>query len=131
VGLDYSDVYSVCRAGFPTRIFEMAQEMGRCGRGRTNDTGIVTDNFYLMLSYDDFIYLNTRLFQSSTPIPRNIIPILSTGQEREIQQQKLLLLLNMIVLKGELWHVQLKCLLGNPLELPYHSIVPCGVPCPK
>ena len=66
-GLDSPDVYSVCRAGFPTSIFEMAQKMGRCGRGRTNDAGTVTDNFYLMLSCDDFIYLNTRLFQSPTP----------------------------------------------------------------
>ena len=30
-------------------------------------TGTVTDNFYLVLSYDDFIYLNTRLYKP--PIP--------------------------------------------------------------
>ena len=33
-GLDCSDVYSVCRLGFPISIINMVQEMGRCGRGR-------------------------------------------------------------------------------------------------
>lgn len=32
-GLDSPDVYLVCQASFPTSIFEMVQEMGRCGRG--------------------------------------------------------------------------------------------------
>lgn len=47
-GLDSPHVYLVCRTGFPTSIFEMAQEMGRCRRGISNNTGTVTDNFYLM-----------------------------------------------------------------------------------
>ena len=84
-----------------------------------------------MLSCDDFIYLNRRLFQSPTPFPRNITPILSTVHEREMQQNNLMLLLKMIVLKCEWWHVQLECLLGNPLESPSNNIVPCGVLCPK
>ena len=130
-GLDSPDVYSVCRAGFPTSIFEMAQEMGRCGRGRSNDTGTVTDNFYLLLSCDDYIYLNTRLYKTSTPVPRHISPMLSIAEERDIQQQNLLHLLKMIVLKGECWHLQLEQILGNPLEPPSENLVPCGVSCPK
>ena len=38
-GLDSPDVYTVCRAVFPTSILKMAQKMGRRGRGRSNDTG--------------------------------------------------------------------------------------------
>ena len=129
-GLDSPDVFSVCRAGFPTSIFEMAQEMGRCGRGRSNDTGTVTDNFYLMLSCDDFVYLNTRLYKTPTPIPRHITPILTLAEERTIQQHNLLLLLKMIVLKGECWHIQLEHILGNPMEPPSTNLIPCGVSCP-
>lgn len=47
--LDSPDEPSLCHADFTTGIFEMAQEMGRCGRGRSNDTCTVTDNFYLIL----------------------------------------------------------------------------------
>ena len=100
-GLDFPVLYLACWAGFPTRIFKMVQEIGRRGRGRTKHTGIVTDNFYLMLSCENFIHLNTRLFQSPIPIPRNITLILSTRQEREIQQNNIMLLLKMIVLKRE------------------------------
>ena len=130
-GLDLRDVYSVCQAGFLTIIFKMAQKIGRYGREGTNKIGIVTNNFYLILSYDDFIYLNIRLFQPPTPIPRSSTSILSTEQERELQQHNLLLLLKMIVLKGKCWHVQLESLLGNPLEPLANNLVPCGVSCPK
>ena len=84
-GLDSPGVYSVCRASFSTSIFEMAQEMGQCELGRTNDIGTVTDDFYLMLSCDDFIYLNTRLFQPHSPVPRNITPIVNVVEETKMQ----------------------------------------------
>ena len=115
-GLDSSDVYVVCRAGFPTSIFEMAQELGRCGRGRTNESGIVTDNFHLMLSLDDFIYLNTRLFLPPPIVPSIIKPILAAHEEITIQQKNLLDLLKLIVLKGQCWHVELETLLGNTIN---------------
>ena len=99
-GLDSSDVYVVCCAGFPTSIFEMAQELGRCGRGRTNESGTVTDNFHLMLSLDDFVYLNTRLFLPPPIVPSIIKPILAAHEEIAIQQKNLLDLLKLIVLKG-------------------------------
>ena len=130
-GLDSPGVYSVCRAGFLTSIFEMAQEMGQCGRGRSNDTGTVTDDFYLMLSCDDCIYLNTRLYKPPTPVPRHIPPILTIVEERCIQQNNLLILLKMIVLKGECWHIQLEGILSNPVEPPFENLIPCGGSCPK
>jgi len=58
-GLDSPDVYAVVRNGFSTSIFELSQEMGRCGRGRTSTTSMVTDHVYLLLSCQDFVYLNT------------------------------------------------------------------------
>ena len=84
-----------------------------------------------MLSCDDFVYLNTRLYKTPTPIPRHITPILTLAEERTIQQQNLLLLLKMIVLKGECWHIQLEDILGNPMEPPSTNLIPCGVSCPK
>ena len=114
--------------GFPTSIFEMAQEYGRCGRGRS---GTVTDHFYLLLSCQDFIYLNTRLYKPSTFVPSTISPILSLQKEKEIQQQNLIDLLKVIVLKGDCWHVQIEHLLGNPIEPPLSQVNSCGTACPK
>ena len=129
-GLDSSDVYAVCRSGFPTSIFEMAQELGRCGRGRSNDNGVTTDNFYLMFSLDDFVYLNTRLYKPSPPLVMNIVPTLSKVEEIEMQRKELLKLLRLIVLKGNCWHVQIEDLLGNPMEPPASDIRRCNNACP-
>lgn len=79
----------------------MAQEMGRCGRGRTNDTGTVTDTFYLILSCDDFIYLNKRLFQPRPLVPCYIAPIVNIVEETQMQQNNFLLMLKMCALKGK------------------------------
>ena len=57
-GLDSPDVFSVCQAGFPTSIFEIAQELGQCGRGQSNVDGRVTDNFHLFSLLDDFKAIN-------------------------------------------------------------------------
>ena len=107
-GLDSPDVYSVYRVGFPTSIFEMAQELGRCRRGCTNDNGVVTDNFHLFLTFDDFAYLNIRLYLPKPVVPSNITQILSAEEDITMQQNNLLLILNMIKLNGECWHVQLE-----------------------
>ena len=44
-GLDSPDIYAVYRVGFPTSVFEMAQDLGQCGLNLTNANGFVTDNF--------------------------------------------------------------------------------------
>ena len=54
-GLDSPDLYTVCRAGLSPSIFELAQELGQCGRGCSNQNGIVIDNIHLLLTLDDFI----------------------------------------------------------------------------
>ena len=128
--LDSPDVYVVCRAGFLTSIFEMAQELGRCGRGWLNESGKVTDNLHLILSLDDFIYLNTRLFLPSPIVLSIITPILVAHDEIAMQQKNVLVLLKLIVLKGPCWHVQLEILLGNPMDPPVTTVVNCNNACP-
>ena len=109
----------------------MAQELGQCGRGRSNECSLVTDNFHLFLTLDDFVYLNQRLFIPGQPIPSNINPILSIEHDQKLQYQNLLDLLKMIVLWGNCWHVQLETMLGTPLEPPASSITECMTVCPK
>jgi len=43
---------------FATSVFAMAQELGRCGKGRTNEGNIAIDTFHLFLTFDDCVYLN-------------------------------------------------------------------------
>ena len=129
-GLDSPDVFLVCRAGFPTSAFEMAQELGRCGRGRSNDDGVVTDNFYLFLSLDDFMCLNTRLFLPPPTMPSIMTPLLSLQEEIDLQQKNLLSLLQLIMLKGPCWHVQLEATLGNPMEETGSPANDCTNACP-
>ena len=104
-GLDSPEIYAIYRARFPTIIFEMAQELGRCGRGCSNENGIVTDNFHLLLSLDNLIYLNTRFFLPSPIVLSIITPVLLAQKEIAIQQKNVLTLLKLIVLKGACWHV--------------------------
>ena len=40
----------------------MVQEIGRCDRGMITASGTHNDNFNLVLSLDDFVYLNQRLY---------------------------------------------------------------------
>ena len=130
-GLDSPDVYAVCRVGFATSVFAMAQELVRCGRGRTNDFKTVTDNFRLFLTFDDIIYLNQRLYLPQPTIPSNITQILSREDERKLQQKSLLDLAKTIILQGDFWHVHLDNMLGNPLEPPASIITECMDSCTK
>ena len=63
-GLNSQDVYSVSRIGFPSSIIDMAQEMRRCGCGSDDIPG----EFHLVLSLNDFVYLNQQLFLRETPV---------------------------------------------------------------
>ena len=61
-GLDSQDVFSVTRIGYPTSAIDMAQVMGRCGRDRSSvDDAVSGGEFHLVLSLNDFVYLNQRL----------------------------------------------------------------------
>ena len=120
-GLDSADVYSVIRVGFPSGILDMVQELGRCGRGRITASGAGgahTDDFYLLLSLDDYVYLNKRLYLHAQTTSPTVITILSQIEEIQLQQSNLLELLKMIVLQGACWHSAIEALIGNPLEPP-------------
>ena len=100
--------------------------MGRCGHGTDNIPG----EFHLMLSLNDFVYLNQRLYLPETPVSTIIKPLLSKEEEIQMQRDNVLDLLKMIVLKGACWHVQLENCLGNPCEPPFESISKCDRSCP-
>ena len=129
-GLDSLDVYAVYRAGFPTSILEMAQELGRCGRRCSNEDGIKTDEVHLLLTLDDFIYLNTILYYPHPSVPSITTPVLLPHEEITIQENNLLIFFKLIVLKGSYWHVQLESILGNPMDPPPTTIVNCNNTCP-
>ena len=92
-GLDLADVYSVVRVGFSTSILEMVQEMGRCGRGRQNGNSLVTNDFYLLLSCRNFVYLNQRLHQPQPSLPDIVKAILTFDDKIRMQRDNLLELL--------------------------------------
>ena len=72
VGFDCAEVYYVVRIGFPTSAIDMVQEMGRCRQGRNNSDGVVTDEFHRILSLPDFIYLNEKLYKSTSEKVKDI-----------------------------------------------------------
>ena len=127
-GLDSSDVYSVCRVGMPSGIIDMVQEMGRCGRSRTSE--IIEDNFNMLLSLEDYVYLHQRLYLPQPKLPKNVIRILAQTDEIKMQRSNLFELMKMIVLKGVCWHARIEDFLGNPLEPPSSDLIVCGNACP-
>ena len=53
-GLDCTEVYSVICIGFPESVIDMVEDIGRCGKGRNNSDGVVTDEFSMILSLSGF-----------------------------------------------------------------------------
>ena len=84
-GLDSADVYTVIRVGFPSGILDMVQEIGRCGCGRITTSGTHTDNFHLLLSLEDFVYLNQRLYLPAQKTAPSVISIMSRIEEIKLQ----------------------------------------------
>jgi len=119
----------------------MVQEMGRCDRGRQNDNNIVTDDFHLLLSCKDFVYLNQRLYQPQPSLPSvqaqpkpslpSVKAIMTVADEIQMQRENLLDLLKMIVLKGDCWHKQIEDILCNPCEPPLMNNDQCTNGCPS
>ena len=97
VGLDSPDVYADCCTGFLTSIFEMAQELGRCGRDRFNENGEVTYIFHLLLSLKDVVYLRKTIYSPSPIVPLTINLLVSKREELSLQPKNLLTLLQLIV----------------------------------
>ena len=83
-GLDSPDIYAVCQVNFPISLFVMAQELGRCGRGRLNECTVILDSFHMYLTLDNFVYLNQRLYLPRQNIASNITPILTIEHEQKL-----------------------------------------------
>lgn len=105
------------RVGFPPSLIDMVQEMGRCGRGHSNNDDRVTDNFHLLLSCHAFVYLNQHLnlpSRDDTTVVKTTGCTLQIFDEIKLHSDNLLSLLKLIVLKGLCWHLQIKNMLANP-----------------
>ena len=61
--LDCSNACSVMRIGFRSSIIDMIQEMGICGRGRTNDCDDPMDNFVIVINLNDYVYMNEKIYE--------------------------------------------------------------------
>ena len=130
-GLDSSSVYSVIRIGFPTSIIDMIQEMGRCGRTRTNDGTCPSDDFYLFLSLNDFIYLNERLYQAINEENRNSnARTIDYQVQRDMQRKNLIHMVRFVYLNSNCWHSFLENKSGTPLEPPNSQPTLCIGSCP-
>ena len=62
------------RDGFPANILDFSQEMGRCGRGRFNESNFMQsafssstqiDCYHLIIHVESFVYLHERIFYES------------------------------------------------------------------
>ena len=94
----------------------------------TSDT--YTDHFHLLLSLEDFFYLNQRLYLPAQKTAPSVISIMSRIEEIKLQRTNLLELLKVIVLQGDCWHSTIEALIGNPLEPPAVDLTNCGDTCP-
>jgi superfamily II DNA helicase RecQ len=130
-GLDSSSVFSVIRVGFPTSVLDMIQEMGRCGRSRHGDGTNPTDDFYLFLSLQDFIYLNERLYDTIEDDVRNdSARVIDYESQRLLQRRNLLKVVSLIYLNTNCWHTMLETEAGSPLEPPSTNSNTCNKACP-
>ena len=130
-GLDSSAVYSVLRIGFPTSLINMIQEMGRCGRGRTNDGSSPTDLFSLCIKLNDYVYLQERLFTHVTEEEiTNKSRIINFYEQRNKQANDINEVLRLIFGKPQCWHALLEHHCSNPMEPPTIHPTMCGGACP-
>ena len=130
-GLDSSSVFSVIRIGFPTSILDMIQEMGRCGRNRSNDGTDPTDEFYLFLSLQDFVYLNERLYvENENDIKTHNGRVINYEDQINLQRKNLIKILSFVYLNTSCWHMVLERESGCPLQPPALQEDPCKSACP-
>ena len=130
-GLDSRSVYCVIRIGFPTSILDMIQEMGRCGRTRSNDGSNPSDDLYLFISLNDFVYLNERLYNSTDNNNRNHNGrVIDYDAQIQLQRKNLLNVLSFVYLNNNCWHMILERESGSPLEPPSAHPRKCTRACP-
>ena len=121
-GLDSDAVYGVIRIGFPTSILNLVQEMGRCGRNRSNNGLSPTDQFILNVTLNDFVYLHERLFINvDEKVKNHKSRVISYEMQRNKQMADLDSVLKFLFLNKSCWHCYLENIIGYPFE-------PCGDP---
>ena len=130
-GLDCAFVCGVVRIGFPTSILNLAQEMGRCGRNRSNNGSSPTDHFILILTLNDCVYLHERLFTNVDETAMNHPSrIISYEMQRNKQLDDLLSVLQLLFLNQSCWHRSLETIVGHLLESEGDPSDACVAACP-
>ena len=122
-GLDSSSIYLVTRIGLPPSILDFIQEMGRCGRAiRMEEDNI--DKYVILVTLDDFLYMYSRIYNNKDR--HNLI--LQKEQQERLEMNRLLDVLQFLVLSKCCWHVELekRCIIDNNV---LHEEV-CGTSCP-
>ena len=123
-GLDCHDVYSVIRIGFPSSTLDLIQEMGRCGRGRSSNDTIPTDNYVLIINLSDFIYMYERIYtkeKSDEPEKPYYVKmrneVITETDQMQQQVDNLMELLKLLVLNsGQCIHYCLERSVSSPME---------------
>ena len=64
-------MHSTTRINFPTRLLDMVQEIGRCGRNPNNNSKSTSDSFLLCINLDDYVHLYEHLCNNVTEIESN------------------------------------------------------------
>lgn len=125
-GLNWQNVFSVTHISFLASVIDMAQEMGRCSWGTDSRPG----EFHMLLSLNDFVYLNQQLHLPQDPVSEPIKPLLSKEEEIKMQRDNLLDLMKMIVLQGSCWYIQSESCISNPCKPLSQYICTCDQSCP-
>ena len=60
-GSDCNEINLIYRIGCPGSVFELIQEMGRCGRIIDDGVAINSNKYSIHLSLEDFIYMYERI----------------------------------------------------------------------
>ena len=60
--VDCDNIRLVAQLGMPPRTIHLVQEMGRCGRNTSGEYETLLDFYHVILSLNDFVYLNKQLF---------------------------------------------------------------------
>ena len=138
-GLDCDDVYQVVNVGFPTSILDAIQEMGRCGRNRSNTIDANVDKYSFFINSEDFVYLNQRLYQKlkeyidearkNAIIAKTIPSTIPLDVDRKQQRLGLLKILQSFLLFHSCVHKKFENYCSSPLMEQQQAYLPCHTSC--
>ena len=128
-GLDTDKVYLVLWDGFPISILDLVQEdMGWCGRGRSNNGENPSEKYHIMATLPNYIYLVEWLYKTDdTKASQSFI---SMEEQHVIALKSLHEMLHMVTLELGCWYVILEQYCACPVLHPREVSIPCHNACP-